>query len=101
MITKCANQMCGQPFLFFRGGKLFIVDVRSEPQPGNPSTADQAPQKLEHFWLCEQCAPTMTLVVGQGRTPRLISTTCEDPQLRGKRLPRQPHGGALVQAPQR
>jgi len=99
MITKCANQRCGQPFLFFRGGKLFIVDVRSKPQPGNPSTPDQAPQKLEHFWLCEQCAATMTLVVGQGKTPRVILTTCEDRQSTGKRLPRQPHGAGLDQAP--
>jgi len=84
MITKCANELCGEPFLFFRGGKLFIVDVRSNPQPGNPSTADQAPQKLEHFWLCEHCAATMTLVVGQGRGRE--STR--------ERLPRQPHGAA-------
>ena len=101
MITKCANQMCGQPFLFFRGGKLFIVDVHSNPQPGNPSTKDQAPQKLEHFWLCEHCAATMTLVVGKGKTPRIILTTCENLQLSGKRLPRRPHGAALGQAPMR
>lgn len=99
MITKCANQLCGQPFLFFRGGKLFIVDVRSNPQPGNPNTADQAPQKLEHFWLCEQCAATMTLVVGQGSTPRVILSTCEDRQSTRERLPRQAHGAALGQAP--
>ncbi len=100
MITKCANQMCGQPFLFFRGGKLFIVDVRSNPQPVNPGTTEQAPQKLEHFWLCEHCAATMTLVVGQGRAPRVI-TTCEDRQSTGERLPRQAHGTALGQAPLR
>src|SRR5271157_118805 len=99
MITKCANQRCGQPFLYFRGGKLFIVDARSNLQPGNSSTPDQAPQKLEHFWLCEHCAATMTLVVGQGKTPRVILTACEDRQSTGKRLPRQPRGAALDQAP--
>jgi hypothetical protein len=96
MITKCANQMCGQPFLFSRGGKLFLVDVRSDPQPGNAT--DEGPQKLEHFWLCEHGAATMKLVVAQSRTSRVISTICKDLQLSGKRLPRQGHGAALLQA---
>ena len=98
MITKCANELCGEPFLFFRGGKLFIVDVASNPQPRDPGTADRAPQKLEHFWLCEQCAATMTLVVGRGSTPRVILAACEDRQSTRERLPRQPHGAAPVQA---
>lgn len=99
MITKCANQMCGQPFLFFRGGKLFIVDMRSNPQPGNPGTKDRAPQKLEHFWLCELCAATMTLVVGQqGSTPRVILAASEDCPPTRERLPHQPHGAAPILA---
>jgi len=91
MITHCANQKCGEPFLFFRGGKLFIVDGRSNPSAGNLSDPHQAPHKLQHFWLCEHCAATMTLVVGQGRTARVIATTCEDIQSTGKRLPGQGH----------
>jgi len=98
MITKCANELCGEPFLFFRGGKLFIVDVRSGPQPGGPGTADQASQKLEHFWLCEHCAATMTVVVGQGSTPRVILVACEDGRSTRRRSPRHPHGAALGQA---
>ena len=101
MITKCANDLCGQPFLFFRGGKLFILDVRSNPQPGNPNSAEQAPQKLEHFWLCEHCAASMTLVVGQGSTPRVIPAACAGHQSTRERWPRQAHGAALVRAPLR
>ena len=74
MITKCANPVCSQPFLYFRGGKLFIVDVGSNPQSADPSTTDRGPRKLEHFWLCEHCAPTMTVVVGPGKAPIVIST---------------------------
>ena len=98
MITNCANPKCGQPFLYLRpGARLFIVDVPSNPQ-GSPGTADQGPRKLEHFWLCEHCAATMTLVLAQGSTPCVIATTCEDPPLSGNRLPRQAHGTAPVKA---
>jgi hypothetical protein len=79
MITKCANQSCGQPFRYFRGGRLFIVDVGLNAQSIDSSTTDRAPLKLEHFWLCELCAETMTMVVGQDRTATVISTREELP----------------------
>ena len=98
MITKCVNQKCGQPFLVLRpGAKLFIMDVPSNPQPGGPGATDQGPRKLEHFWLCERCAATMTLVVGQGRTPGVIVTTCENRQSIGERLARQLSRAAPIQ----
>jgi len=102
MITKCVNQKCGQPFLFLRpGAKLFIMNLPSNPQPGGPGTTDQGPRKLEHFWLCENCAASMTLVVGQGSTPRMTVTTCEDHPSTGKRRPHQPQGAELDQVPLR
>lgn len=77
MITKCANPECSQPFRVFRGGKLFIVEVGLNRQSANPNSTGRAQRKLEHFWLCKQCATTMTLVVEQGRTPAVMST-CEE-----------------------
>ena len=74
MITKCVNQLCSQPFRYFRGGRLFVVDVGSNAQSADLSTTDRAPLKLEHFWLCELCAATMTMVMGQDRTPTVIWT---------------------------
>jgi len=97
MITKCANERCGQPFLYFRGGKLFIVDGRSNTKTGDRSNPDRAPHKVEYFWLCEHCAPTMTLVAGQGSAPSVILTTCEDRQSIGERLSRQLSGAAPIQ----
>jgi hypothetical protein len=97
MITKCANESCGQPFLFSRGGKLFILDGRSNAQTGNRSSPDRTARKVKHFWLCEHCAPTMTLVVEQGSAPRVIFKTCDDRQATGERSPRQPQGAALDQ----
>src|SRR5271157_4259546 len=99
MITKCANERCGQPFLFFRGGKLFIVDGRSDAQTGDGTNPDRALHKVEHFWLCEHCAATMTLVVGQGSAPRVILTTREDRQSTGERSSRHPQRAALDQVP--
>ena len=101
MIAKCANQKCGQPFLFLRGGKLFLVDGRANPQPWNPGTSDQVPRQLQHFWLCEDCAATMTLVVGQGSTPAVVVTTGEAVPSAGKRMLRRSHGAPLDQAPLR
>jgi len=72
MITQCANQLCSQPFRYFRGGKLFIVDVAPNARSANPSSQNRAPLRLEHLWLCERCAATMTIVIGQDRTSTVI-----------------------------
>jgi len=96
MITKCVNPSCRQPFLYFRGGKLFILDVGSNQQPADRGSTHRVPRKLEHFWLCEHCAPDMTLVVRQGTTPTVIST-CQEIQSSGERPPQQPRGAAFVQ----
>ena len=56
MIGKCANPACTVAFRFFRGGKLFQVDLRER----GPSKVSQ---QVEHFWLCEKCAPVMKIIV--------------------------------------
>jgi len=56
MVTKCANPSCDTRFRYFRGGKLFVFEPRER------SSADLCP-RVEHFWLCEDCAPGMTIVV--------------------------------------
>jgi hypothetical protein len=95
MITKCANQSCSQPFRYFRGGKLFIVDVGSNGQSAGANATDRTPLKLEHFWLCELCSATMTLVLGQDRTATVIATR-EEVQSAEERRPGQPGGAALL-----
>lgn len=71
MITKCANPLCDRPFRYFRGGKLFLFDVGSNTRSAGLDSTDGTVHKLEYFWLCEVCSATMTLVVGQDKTPRL------------------------------
>jgi hypothetical protein len=58
MLAKCANPECSRVFRYFGTGKLYRV---AEQKPvTNPKAA------VEHFWLCEDCAPLMMLVVERG-----------------------------------
>jgi hypothetical protein len=61
MLSKCANPECSTRFLYMRGGKLFRWD-----QLQGVRTAGIAMKKESHgvefFWLCDQCARTMTVV---------------------------------------
>jgi hypothetical protein len=62
MVTKCANSSCGRPFLYLRGGRLFLI----EPAPLTPEREmgfQESLHRREYFWLCEKCAPTMTVVL--------------------------------------
>lgn len=70
MIAKCANPECGAPFRYLREGRIFQVDM----DPGGhrivgPFLVGEGgpPHRLEHFWLCGECARTLTLVVDPER----------------------------------
>jgi hypothetical protein len=70
MVAKCANPGCSAPFLYMRQGKLFRVETPAthdntaaadEPTFGRPA------RHLEFFWLCDDCAPLMTITVRPGQ----------------------------------
>ncbi len=65
MLSKCANPECFAPFHYLREGKLFQIDAgRNGPQ----LVSDKRPaQKIEYFWLCGDCATTMTLALHRGK----------------------------------
>ena len=69
MVSNCANPSCETPFRYFRGGKLFVFEPRDR------SSSQQLP-RVEHFWLCECCAPSTTIVVDGGGHPRVESVQC-------------------------
>jgi hypothetical protein len=67
MVAKCANPGCSATFLYLSRGRLFRWDTShvvsgfgAEPQGQRPA------RRIEFFWLCEDCAPTMTLVFEKG-----------------------------------
>lgn len=61
MVTHCANNECQAPFRYLSGGRLFHFAFRS---PDSRRSAAQS--HMEHFWLCSNCALTLTLKVDGG-----------------------------------
>ena len=70
MIAKCANPACGAPFRYLREGRIFQVDSNAAGKRivGPFLIADAGPpHRLEHFWLCGECARTLTLAIDPER----------------------------------
>jgi len=72
MLSRCANDQCGKPFLRLRDGKLFLVETERLTKPGQPVAppfvrARQQQRQVEHYWLCDDCAPKWTLVYDRDR----------------------------------
>ena len=69
MLYKCANPNCAHPFRHLAEGKLFLAETAgwhgSEPAGGKGN--DRTPPRVEHFWLCEQCACVLTLCFEKGK----------------------------------
>ncbi len=59
MVGKCVNPFCNHPFRYLSRGKLFLVEF---PQRVT-EIGRRMPGQREHFWLCEECARTMTVAV--------------------------------------
>ncbi len=72
MLSKCANPGCSASFLYLSQGKLYRWDTSAAATGkglsfGADAQLQSATRRIEFFWLCEQCAPTMTLVFEKGR----------------------------------
>lgn len=72
MLSRCANDQCGKPFLRLRDGKLFLVETERLTKPGQPVAppfvrARQQQRLVEHYWLCDDCAAKWTLVYDRDR----------------------------------
>ena len=69
MLHKCANPNWTNPFRRLSQGKLFLVDT----QPLEESAARRARwknrsgQRVEYYWLCDQCSFALTLSYEKGR----------------------------------
>jgi hypothetical protein len=70
MLSKCANSSCSNPFLYLNKGKLYRMEIDTPLTEGTAAAADFAPKKfarrIEYFWLCDECAPRMTLTFKKG-----------------------------------
>jgi hypothetical protein len=80
MVSKCANPDCTAPFRYFHQGKLFRFETEAGLERrramGTDSDGKQM-RRLEFYWLCQQCAPKLTLVsekeMGVSVRPRLAA----------------------------
>ena len=61
MIATCANPACNIPFRYFRSGQIFMVEA-NDNHVDPRSRADHPKRRIEYFWLCGECAPTMHLM---------------------------------------
>jgi hypothetical protein len=70
MLSKCVNPNCSTPFVYLRDGKLFRWDgwgiSHHEPDITTSSASGKPTRKLEYFWLCGDCAASMTVVFREG-----------------------------------
>jgi hypothetical protein len=70
MISKCANPACSARFLYLHEGRLFRFEreacADTEFLLGFDPTLRKHSTGVEFFWLCTQCATTMTLIYCKG-----------------------------------
>ncbi len=57
MVEKCANPRCGSAFTYFRRGRLYVFDLRSQS-----AKSEWQSTRLEHYWLCAACSAEMEIV---------------------------------------
>src|SRR5436309_2170593 len=55
MVSRCFNPFCSTSFHYLEGGEVF----RLEPD----GVTSSVPVEAEYFWLCNQCASSMTLAL--------------------------------------
>jgi hypothetical protein len=69
MLHKCANPACPNPFRKLSEGKLFLVETdRFSSSKLTLRRWDEGVQRrVEHFWLCAQCAAVLTLTFEKGK----------------------------------
>jgi len=62
VLSKCANPACSARFRYLHQGRIFNIEAGtvSSDNIGSPT------RKIEHFWLCESCAQTLTVLVENG-----------------------------------
>jgi len=62
VLSKCANPACLACFHYLHQGRIFNIETGTVASDRNSS----ALRKVEHFWLCERCARTLTVVLENG-----------------------------------
>lgn len=71
VVTKCANPSCDASFRYFRGGRLYLLELPFlASSDGNDF--QNTPGHSEYFWLCERCSAMCTMGVDREGHPRVV-----------------------------
>jgi hypothetical protein len=70
MLDKCANPKCLAVFRCLADGKL--SHVPRARTISSPSGVVKKFVAIEHFWLCNECAETMTLEIDRRKRVNVI-----------------------------
>jgi len=62
MVSKCANPACLARFHYLHQGRIFNLETDAVSSKGK----NLGIRRIEHFWLCERCAQTLTVVIENG-----------------------------------
>jgi len=62
VLSKCANPACLARFHYLHEGRIFNLETGAITSDGNNSTT----HRIEHFWLCERCSQTLSVVLENG-----------------------------------
>lgn len=62
MLTCCANPNCKQPFRFINTGRIYEFDFDRSHKHQDVLWESTPRPAVEHFWLCENCCQSYTLV---------------------------------------
>lgn len=60
MVAKCVNPGCTNLFRYLHNGRLFLID-HNRSAPALDDDFRESGRKGEYFWLCNECARTMTI----------------------------------------
>jgi hypothetical protein len=85
MLSKCLNPHCTAKFRYLWEGRLFRVDF-SEAKRKKSALAGKMPllcagekdRRIEHFWLCGDCAMHLSLELSEVCEVRLVSFRPEE-----------------------
>ena len=57
MVNNCANPECNKPLHYLRDGRVYLFEVSSARLGADGKRL----RSLEHYWLCGDCSPALTL----------------------------------------
>ena len=74
--ARCVNENCQRPLQSLEEGRLFQFEIVAISLAANDEAKapfDETPQReTVHFWLCGDCASTMSLVLEPARGLKMV-----------------------------